>query len=117
MVEVNLKKMSKKQLDKHKMDTRKKFYSAKEELSDIDKEYTRRIPFVSLSDEAKSNDERSQDRGMCNFWKCKNETEWRFILRVGDSLITIFICGEHAKNIYEGRYSVVGSMSRAKEGW
>ena len=117
MVEVNLKKMTKKQLEKHKQDTREKFYSAKEELNSIDREYTRRIPFVSLADRARSNDERTQDRGLCNFWRCDNETDYRFILRIGDSLITVFICGEHAETIYERRYSVVASMSRAKEGW
>lgn len=117
MVETNLKKMNKKQLDKHKKDTREKFYSAKEELNNIDREYTRRIPFVSMADDARANDGRSQDRGLCDFWGCKNETEWRFILRIGDSLINVFMCGEHAKIIYEGRYSIVASMSRAKEGW
>lgn len=117
MTEVNLKKLGKKQLEKHKKDTREKYYSAKKELENIAKEYTRRIPFVSCADEAKANDERTQDRGKCNFWNCPNQTVWRFLLRIGESIITIFVCDEHAKTLYEQTYSIIGSMSRAKEGW
>lgn len=117
MTEVNLKKLGKKQLDKYKIETREKFFSAEKELENIDKEYTRRIPFVSCADEARANDKRSQDRRICDIWRCKNDTKWRFMIRLGDSIFTLFLCAEHCKNVYEGRHSIIGSMSRAKEGW
>jgi hypothetical protein len=117
MVEVNLKKMNKKQLDKHKIKTREKFFSAEKELENIEKEYTRRIPFVSLADEARANDKRSQDRRICDVWGCKNDTVWRFMVRFGDFIFSLFLCGEHAKDIYGKTFVTFGSMSRAKEGW
>lgn len=111
-----LREMSDEELDKYKLENRKRFFEAKQELDTIDRELTRRIPFVSYADDRRRNLPRSLNKTKCDFWDCENETTYSTDLRIGKGIVTIHACSEHTSVLYEQRYTVIGNSIIEKDG-
>ena len=108
--------ISEEKLQKIRVELKDAIIRSNKKIGEIDREISRRVPFVSMHDKIMENLPRTVDTKKCIFWDCEEPPKYLNWISIMGETFSIRACDKHTSVCYEPRHRFLGGSDLAKIG-